>query len=83
MYHHLLVYHSYCQKLLKIIVINSIPYLDLQTLGAGASSNVFRAEMLVPVGYRVQFEDAGPFKPRRPAKEYSSGEGVGLIKTSE
>ena len=52
--------------LVRLIVVNNVPYLDLETLGAGASSTVSRAEMLVPFGWEVTVVQRDDWKPPQP-----------------
>lgn len=51
----------------RIIIVNNVPYLDLQTMGSGASSTVCKVGLLVPYGYELEMQQKDPWKPPSPA----------------
>lgn len=52
----------------RVTIINAVPYLDLKSLGSGASSTVSQAVMLVPYGWQLELEQTDPAKPPKPKK---------------
>lgn len=52
----------------RVVLVNNTPYLDEAMLGAGATSTVSRAEMLVPQGYTLVFDPRDRSKTPKPAR---------------
>lgn len=57
----------------RVRVVNGVPYLELATLGHGASSIVSKVELLVPLGSELLLRKRGPWKPATPKREKHGG----------
>ena len=70
----------------RLFLINNTIYLALETLGAGATSTVFKAEMLIPYGYELVWSTAhvaDPYKSAQPAVEEEDGVRVVQVSKKE